>query len=587
VASSGSAEAGRRARVSVIDYSDDEGLLITGSSPQAETVQVPQAATVTSEAAPPAAEESYTRVDEAPGLSADALVSPEGEAATPPRGYDQVLTPPIERTVERDLAWLAGEIARLLPLRRQGYHVALYHLERADLSRDELRQLLAMLRDTGLLPEFMRWAAQDELWGYLSSHGVDWEFVFNNYAYGPTDSIDFFAGFSAGALGSAAEVLRLPWDVVNGLYVLTGSIFDEELAQRRDAFIGALKCLLTHPLVTGELRAKEWWDEFNARLGRLQWFQAGAMLGAVVPDIVGAAAAVPGLVKGTASLLAKLPRLTRSLLAARLPRADLEGLVKALKSGQRTWRSPAGNSVEVIDEVAVLRRADGTPEGVLPVNDDFIADVEKWLDESAGTPGDDIRTGLIDPTVSDAIDFKRLAEELVEAFPQRELSAAEWGKLIHRKAAERLRETFAKLGPDLSTHADEPFSAILELDPDLATLTVEDFLKRFPEVSELTSVARDARLLTSRVGSLKPDLLIFNKATGQAVVVDLAPTSTAPHLRKTQLYASILDRLGKGVTSVTIGEYYYGAVEAANNAAAATARKAIQKSRNLSGSGSR
>jgi hypothetical protein len=138
------------------------------------------------------------------------------------------------------------------------------------------------------------------------------------------------------------------------------------------------------------------------------------------------------------------------------------------------------------------------------------------------------------------------------------MSPQQWGKALHTYAAEKLGDYFKKMGrADIEVLTDRAFSSFQAFDPALSRLSVLDFLTRFPEVRAMTSVPGDAATLRRAIGDLKPDLIVLNRATGQAVVVDLAPAEKVSHFRKTQLYAEILKKAVPGVTQVIVGEYYY------------------------------
>jgi hypothetical protein len=471
--------------------------------------------------------------------------------------YEPILREPLPRRKSR-LEDLANEVARIVRLGQPGYHALLWHLDRAGLDQDGVAGLLAQLDARDALQPFLRLARRKELWGYLSDRGVDWQFVFDHYRLGPAEVADFMAGMAAGV---GANII--PLDIMEGLYVLTGSVFDTGLAARRDEFLAALKRLLASPVVTATMAGQHWWQQFNDHLGQLRLFEAGAMIGEVLPDLVAAvkgaawagAKASELTVAAGRRLGAVAPVLTSEIASSLMTRNEMGEMIQVLRRGESSWTSPTGLILERSAANELLLR---NPEGkvLARLDDAAVEEVGEAIGRLDNTPGE---VGPLFSTVN--LDLGGLARRVVAEIPQGSLSPGAWGSRLHQRAAEILRADPALTGWIVA--ADVEFRNVFDLG-ELADMTVAEFYQRFADVLPL-GLPQDGRTLGTIIGNKKPDLAIYNPKTGEAIVADLtslAAVRRQEHFRKTYLDMEILKiaverGYAKGLKYMRGGDYGY------------------------------
>jgi hypothetical protein len=479
-----------------------------------------------------------------------------------PGSYEPILRAPLPSR-ESDLETLANEVARLVRLGQPGYHSLLWHLQQADLDRNGLAGLLSQLEARDALQPFLRLARREEVWTYLRDRGVEWQFIFDHYRLGPTDIADFMAGMAAGVGVNVGEMLTIPLDLLEGLYVLTGSAFNADLARRRDEFFAAMKRLLTSPVATATMVGQQWWQRFNDHLGQLRLFEAGAMIGKVLPDLVAAAkgaakvAAKAGdlAVAAGRRLAASAPVLTSEIAGSLMTSDEMRDMIQVFRRGENSWTSPTGLRMErtAADEV-VLRNPEGS---VIARLDDTARDeIVEAIGRFDDAPGEMVpHVGRVN------LDLGGLARRVTAEIPQGSLSPGVWGTRIHARAAEILRADPALTGWVVA--ADVPFRSVFNLG-EVADMTVEQFYKRFGALLP-EGLPRDKKTLATIIGDKKPDLAIYNPATGEAIVADLttvAQVRRQSHFRKTYLDMEILkiaieQGYAKGISFMRGGDYGY------------------------------
>lgn len=485
-------------------------------------------------------------------------------------------------------------------------------LRRRRLSTEEVRRLLALLRESGRAKTFFTAyvAKRPELRKYLFDRGVTWQEVLDYYDFGVTDSLDFFGGVVAGVVKNAGDVAVMPLHIMKGIYTLTGSFFNEELARDRDAFLAALGKLLS---VDGLQRVtKEWWDEFSAKCMTLQFFEAGGMLGNVLPDVIelgGALKNMPNLLRTPVRMSKQVvnrAKTTLSSLKRFMDPIDLRGLADALKTEKRAWNS-SGSSLngqfaltKSGDERVLVNIKTGEEFSLSDISDaewqKYMSDVENLLSD---TPNPNVR--VPNPVTVDRVvnyPFDDLAQRLSRERPHVEAQvkadqiakgqtvnyvAREVGRRLHERAKSILRQHFEELGEQVEIIADEDFSALLP--PAAHNKTVAQFItefgEEFPEIKGLKLPGSNGNQV--QLGRLRPDLLYILKGRDEAVLADLMSRADVPHLKKTALYNAVLAKY-RGIKHVTFGEYYYGDMIGNINRGTKSYERGLRRASKLKGS---
>lgn len=448
--------------------------------------------------------------------------------------------------------------------------MCLSELERAapPLDAERLKTVLVYLSyEPGVLEQFVRLARFPELWEYLRERGVTWDYVVSHYEPDLVDSVEVFAGFLAGAGLNVVETVKLPADLAEGLYVLTGSIWDRDLARRRDEFFGALKRLVEHPITTAQLAGSNWLHDFEDHAVALRWFQAGAMIGKVAPDLVAAVVAAPKAATAVGRALSTVPRLVVGQLRRLVPLPE----VAAFLRGSRTRAVTSNGSIlEKAGQSVVVRAQDGEVVGRIEPGDYTPEELAEWERElgrllpdpqaPAAGSGTVAAASAELPSPVVAIDPEAVIRVAEEGFVRRKqvetiATPQRRGTVLHEEAAKYLEQLFPSTERVLVA-VERRMAEIFDLPPSVANMTVADFLDAHPEVRAFTSVPSDKATLARRIGNLEPDLLVFDRLTGEAILWDLAPDVANPHFKKTLLYKAILERF-VDVTSVRVAETYY------------------------------
>lgn len=166
--------------------------------------------------------------------------------------------------------------------------------------------LLSGLERTGMLDAFFqtahpRWGPDVRAW--LHDHGVPWSVVHDHYVYDWHDSVDFFAGYLAG-MGVALADLPIMLAKL-GKITLEGKLVDEAqkfFARITELWQKELKQVLAEA-------ADQWIEAYDGHVYRLEWPQAGYLLGNTITNIV-----IFG--KAAAKALIGLPKFVKAVPAA-------------------------------------------------------------------------------------------------------------------------------------------------------------------------------------------------------------------------------------------------------------------------------
>lgn len=442
--------------------------------------------------------------------------------------------------------------------------VILSHIRRAEppLDRERFQALMELLRVEGDAEQrLLRLAPHGEMWDYLREQGISWDKVLANYEVTVGDHIDFYAGFLSGA---GVTIVSIPIDIVEALYVLTGSIWDEKLANKRDEFFAALVRLIKHPLVTGKLVGGAWLEEYERHIVNLRFFQAGALVGQIAPDLVGLVAGLPKAAARAARLLASLPRLGTAALKKLVKLKELAVHLRTRLTEPKKLSS--GHVLEPVGDAVLVRAPDGSELGLIEPGDltsEELAAWEKgWSETLAALPDPgDIRALPHQPLF--VLEADRVTDMLLAQVPQGGRTVQAWGTALHEVLKNFLR-TFPG-GERILIFADVEFRKIVKLPPNIDQMTVGDFLQLHPDIGELGAVRGDVKFLGQTVGTMRPDLIAFDPLSGQALVWDLAPKFAGSHFKKTLFYEKVLSHTAD-VRYVTVAETFYRAAGAAATA---------------------
>jgi hypothetical protein len=247
-------------------------------------------------------------------------------------------------------------------------------LEREDLSPAEVMELLAQLRRTGHLSQFLNRVSHRDLRRYLREKQVPWPFILQNWEPSINDSGVFFAGFAVGAGESITDLLRL-------VVAIIGAPFSAELAAQRDKFWESVRFLLSaefialvgqfveSPVELARLGLSRYVAEVENRLWNLEFFEAGRLLGYTLATIL----SVAGALKSLPAILRNIHKIAREVVE--LSVAQVRQLGLTLKRLEDFITSPAQQLVtpegfilaKAVDEVVVLDKA-ASPVGKIRVS---------------------------------------------------------------------------------------------------------------------------------------------------------------------------------------------------------------------------
>lgn len=463
--------------------------------------------------------------------------------------------------------------------------ICLSHLEKEKLDEPGLKEVLRRVdAELGRVNDFWRTARYPEMRAYLQERGVTWQQVLGHVEPTVGDSMSVFAGFLAGVGAGIGETLKLPWDVGEGLYVLTGSYWDRDLARRRDEFFAAIGKLIEHPAMVVREGVRRWVDEFENLMMELRYFEAGAMLGKLVPDLLDVAFMLAKSPKMILKLAQAAGKLTVGRLKDLVPLAEL---ARYLRKPSGVVKTSTGVTLEKVEDVVVVRGPGDEIVGMIDPKEiapKDLDDVAK-LDGASPPPKDppakkppaerviDIDDEDFDEAIAKHLDdsVPTAALKAVDIDPERIVAAAEavlaslkaqgvtwsnartYGTAIHTAAAEIIRRIYGST-PGLRVFADRPLREFLQLPPDLAETKVREFLAANPDLAKEMKVRKED--LDKAIGDLEPDLAIFSKEAGHLVLWDLAAQHDVGHVKKTVLYAMVA-RKSLNARLVGVAETYY------------------------------
>lgn len=356
------------------------------------------------------------------------------------------------------------------------------------LDHDELMKLLSELGDLGKLGQMLTLVRASEFRNFLRDRQVPWTYVFANWEPNIQDAAAFFAGVLIGGGENAYDMLKFVADLV-------GVLFSDELVKKaREFWLGVVR-LANHPLLFMDagMRALRdaivegmpaLRDAFLERLFRLEFFDAGRILGNAVVTLMTLASAIKSLPK----LAASVTRLTVSFTkvsvgvaerfglrlvdlaraaAARIPTVMITdtGHVLAVKGPNILVMAAKDRPTLAVSRAEVLLAAERDLRGVR---------LTERAPESPATGKPPAKS----PRRRGALDRKRPPVESLESSTQSKLDALDKRLTQIQKEAEFLRALHSRMKPggkvDLSLLSPQEQAFLEQIVDDPAKLTLRE-----------------------------------------------------------------------------------------------------------------
>jgi hypothetical protein len=429
------------------------------------------------------------------------------------------------------------------------------------LTYSELMDVFKELRILGKLGDLLNLVRSMEFRSFLRARGVPWPYVLAYWEPGVQDKTQLFGGVMVGAGENIYQALELA-------AILMGAAFSDDLALKAREFYLGIGRLLEHPLMTMDEIVRALDKAFVDKLFRLEFFDAGRILGNLLVTLLTLPKAVASLPKLAANAARMVVTLTRISLQAAERLAPFLDLLKAalLERGHLTIGNgvlatslgpdlgfmAAGKPPSVISRLDILTAARSRgPKSLAGAIDRAI---QSLIQPGAGTPAPPALRGRRRPPGPG----RRPRARPTGPAPVRKARRGGLEVDITKKQAERLRRVTEALNDDtkwgnvtprdrwrLGRVYDKLMQDLVGEGVRRAGGHVLHYVEVTPElINELR--ARGGRVLITegRLGSTgRFDMLEIDFAKGRAELLDLAATSTGKHLAKTRSYKTALEEL--------------------------------------------
>jgi hypothetical protein len=176
------------------------------------------------------------------------------------------------------------------------------YIEAEKLSKQEFKLLIDKLRNGGLLGRFFNLVHIPRFRDYLKKQSLTWDFIFSHWAPNFNDTGRFLAGYIAGvgqSITSAIELLKLMDPPFAELLARDPNLKPhlDEIRKRRAEFFAGIRKFFRHPWTNTIKGIKKLYKSFKDALWKLDFFEAGRILGNVVIAVLTLPSAIKSLPK--------------------------------------------------------------------------------------------------------------------------------------------------------------------------------------------------------------------------------------------------------------------------------------------------
>ena len=253
--------------------------------------------------------------------------------------------------------------------------------------------------------------------------------------------------------------------------------------------------------MTAKIAAGAWLEEYERYMVGLRFFRAGEHVGQIAPDLVELVVGLPKAAARTARLVAKLPKLTTAALKKLVALKELA--VHLRRRLTAPTKLSSGHVLEPVGDAILVKAPDGSELGLIEMGDftpEELAAWEKgWAETLAALPDPgDLRSLPHQPLF--LLEADKLVDMLLAQIPRAGLTPQTWGTAMHTALRNFLRTNFPG-GSRILVFADVEFRKIVNLPPNIADMTVEQFLKLHPDIPRSTRCAAMRSFSVRRSGT--------------------------------------------------------------------------------------
>lgn len=403
-------------------------------------------------------------------------------------------------------------------------------IDDAKLSKKEFNSLIKQLKEKGLLGRFFNLVHIPQFRKYLRTNCLTWNYIFSNWEPNFNDTARLLAGYVSGVGQNIYEAAKL-------VYIMVGAIFSEELAKQRQQFVDAIRKFFSHPWTNTIKGIKKLYKLFKDALWKLDFFEAGRILGNVVIVVLTLPSAIKALPKA-AKFLAKSATHLAKLTVAQLRRLGITAneLRQFLLQPSRQLVTPKGITLMASgDNIGVFSL---TGKALGRISQQYIDDVINKLDDlkQGKQSKKPAKVPHVNPSLADIRKVVREALEELQKMKVKPKSRHEIGTFLHKAVERQLLKLSLPKG--WKVFVERPLKEIMRLSKKTSEMKVSEFLSKNPHIEEIFSKLSTS-VKNQKVGNMQPDLII-KAPDGSYIVWDLTSQPIQSHISKTSLYAHIL-----------------------------------------------
>ncbi|MBD0708181.1 MULTISPECIES: hypothetical protein [unclassified Streptomyces] len=423
-----------------------------------------------------------------------------------------------------------------------------------DLDDEELMEALEELRHQRRLGELMTLVRVRAFRAFLEQRGVPWPYVLANWEPNASDAAAVFSGVLWGAGENVYQVVEL-------IGVLAGSFFVERLARERHQMLSAAVLFVDHPLVLGGEGLRLLRDTFLEKLERLEFFDAGRIVGQIAMALLTLPKAVASLPKAAASAARLAATATRIGVAAldRIGVAFAE-VVEFLLSERQVFAGAdgvvfmsvgddlllSGTKVRNPVRLPYLDIVDALETGKVPLTE---AELEKFLRPLTEAEKQAPKALARTAATGAAVTVEALEELVAQAIAELEglpgtgeLRPSVRGTRLHTIVARLVSERFPG-GGGVEVVPEGALRGFSGIPQEILDMPIRTFVERSPAVADLAPRLRSLfKGGSTLIGDMKPDLVL--RTPDELVVWDLTSIDRQTHEAKNLLYRAVLDTGG-------------------------------------------